>query len=166
MNTPDLNSAISVERLAELETKLEEMRQLLSFAVGLTPTDRRRYQALGRQRIRFVQLSLENIRLNPDLVPPYQDSNVIWQNYEIYLKLVKIQETINQIARLLSDTVHYSGSQLTSDALTFYSTVKRAAKTRVPGAQSVSDSLKNSLKKAKPSGGSTTDVPVTGQTVA
>jgi hypothetical protein len=146
LKTPYLGAEVTPEVLSGLETKVVEMRQLLSFAVGLTPTDRRRYQALGRQRVQFVKLTLDNLQQNPGLVPPFLDSEEIQLNYQLYQRMLNIQESLGQIVQMVDDTVHTTGALAASDALDVYSTVKRAAKANTPGAKSLEAKLKASLK--------------------
>jgi len=166
LKTPYLGAEVTPEVLSGIETKVDEMRQLMSFAVGLTPTDRRRYQALGRQRVQFVKLTLDNLQQNPGLVPPFLDGAEIQQNYLLYQRLLNIQESFGQLTQMLSDTVHSTGALATSNALDVYSTVKRAAKGSTPGAKALHERLKNSLKPAKRLGGTDTIAPVKGQSVA
>lgn len=153
MKTPYLGPEVTPEVLTGIETKVAEMRQLLSFAVGLTSTDRRRNQALGRQRVQFVQLTLESLQQNPELVPSFLDNAKIQQNYLLHQRLLSIQESFGQLTQMLSDTVHSTGALAASDALDVYSTVKRAAKASTPGAKVLHERLKSSLKTAKRPGG-------------
>lgn len=160
MKNPYLGSEVTPEVLLGITTKLDEISQFLSFAVGLSPKDRQRRQALGRQRVQFVQLTLEHLQQNPALVPPYLDSEAVTRNYGLHKELQKVQEKLGQIQRLLSDTVHSTGAQAATDALAYYSVVKRAAQVGVPGVEAARERMKASLKSGKRSGakaGSVTD---------
>ena len=158
MKTPYLGPEVTPEVLSGIGTKLDEISQLLSFAVGLTPKDRQRRQALGRQRVKFVQLTLEHLQQNPALVPPYLDSEAVMRNYGLHQNLQKILEKMNQVSRLLADTVHYTGSQAATDALAYYAGVKRAAQVGVPGIEAAKDQMKASLKRVKQPGAKTGSV--------
>jgi len=166
MKTPYLGPEVTPEVLSGISTKLDEVAQLLSFAVGLSPRDRRRQQALGRQRVQFVQLTLEHLQQNPALVPPYLDSEAVIRNYGLHQEMLKVQEKLNQVQQLLSDTVHYTGSQAATDALAYYSVVKRAAQVGVPGVETARERMKASLKRVNRSGDKTGIVPGSEQAVA
>ena len=163
MKNPFLGPEVTPDVLSGIETKLDEVSQLLSFAVGLSPRDRQRRQALGRQRVKFVQLTLEHLQQNPALVPPYLDSEAVLRNYGLHNQMQNIQGKLDQIQRLLSDTVHSTGSQAATDALAYYSVVKRAAKVGVPGIEAAREKMKASLKRTKQAGGKPGNVTATGQ---
>lgn len=158
MKTPYLGPEVTEEVITGINTTLDGLTQQLSFAVGLSPRDRQRFQALGRQRVQFVQLTLEHLQQNPALVPPYLDSEAVARNYGLHQDLQKILEKVNQVSRLLADTVHYTGSQAATDALAYYSVAKRAAQNGVPGIEVATERMKVSLKRVNKSGGNAGNV--------
>lgn len=150
MITPYLE--IAPEVLTGAATKLDEMSQLLSLEVGLSPRDRRRYQGLGRQRVQFVQLAMEHLRQNPELAPPYFETDRALQNQETYLELLKLAEKMSALQRKIADSLHYAGALVAKDSLAYYSQLKQASRSGVPGVEDIKTRLKSSLKRAKSSG--------------
>ena len=149
MNAPYLGPEVTRELLAGISTDVDAMIQKLSFAVGLSPIDKMRLQGLGRNRVQFVKLTLENLQQNPILVPPYLSAVAVERNYGLHEDIEKLREKVNQVQRLLVDTVHYTGSKAASDALAYYSVVKRAALKGVPGAELAAEMMKATIRSAK-----------------
>jgi hypothetical protein len=166
MKNPYLGPEVTQEVLSGITQKLDEIDQLLNFAVGLSSRDRQRRQALGRQRVQFVQLSLEHLQQNPALVPPYFNSVEVIRNFGLHQDLQKILEKMKQVSRQVSDTVHYTGAQAATDALAYYSVVKRAAKAGVPGIEAAKERMKTSVKRVNRSGDKSGIVPDGEQAVA
>jgi hypothetical protein len=147
--TPEIN--------AQILEKLEEIRQLMPFAVGLSARDRLTLPALGSKSTQFVQRSLESMRQNPTLVPAFVELSSVESSYAMYNSLLGIVESIQQLERLAMDTMHSAGNYSLSQSLEFYNSVKRGARANVPGAQSVLESLKTRFKIVRRSGGNATD---------
>jgi len=149
MNAPYLGPEVTPAVLTGITTTLDELTQQLSFAVGLSQKDKLRYQAMGRNRVQFVNLTLEHLQQNPALVPPYLNVEAIKRNLGLHDEIQRMREITKQVQRLLADTVHYTGAKAASDALAYYSVVKRAAKMGVPGTEVAVQTMKASLKGAK-----------------
>jgi hypothetical protein len=141
----DLNS-LTTENVALITSKLDEVRSLMSFSVGLSADERRRYPALGSKGTQYVQRSVESMKQNPSLVPAFVSAAEVENMYDAYNKLLVIVESIAQLQRLAKDTMHIAGSNARSQSNEFYNSVKRGSKANVPGAQAVADSLKNRFK--------------------
>ena len=147
--TPDLTK--------EVKDKLDEIRQMLPFAVGLSARERRTYHALGRRSTQFVQHALENMKQSPSLVPAFVDVAAVENHYSMYNSLLGIKDSVDQLQRLVADTMHMAGSQANKQSLDFYHSVKRGAKANVPGAQSVVENLKPRFKNVGRVKGKKTD---------
>jgi hypothetical protein len=149
LNGSDLTS----DDVAKITAKLDEVRSMMPFAVGLSARERLTYPALGSKGTQFVQRSLENMRQNPTLVPAFVELSSIESSYAMYNNLLGVVESIQQLERLASDTMHIAGNQARNQALEFYSSVQRGAKANVPGAQAVLENLKPRFKNVKRSKG-------------
>lgn len=143
-----LNGAeLTPEGVELILAKLNEIRELMPFSVGLSSKDRLTYPALGSKGTQFVQRSLESMRQNPTLVPAFVDVESIESSYAMYNNLLGIAESVQQLERLVTDTMHVAGSNSRSQAFEFYNSVQRGAKANVPGAQIVFENLKTRFKK-------------------
>jgi len=148
---PNLKVALNGDELtpeinAQILAKLGEVRQLMSFAVGLSSRERLTYPALGGKGTQFVQRSVESMRMNSSLVPAFVDPSTVENLYAMYNNMLGIVESIQQLERLASDTMHIAGNQSRNQSLEFYNSVQRGAKANVPGAQSVYESLKTRFR--------------------
>ena len=65
---------------------------------------------------------------------------------------------VDQLQRMIADTMYVAGSTTHGSALDFYNSAKRAAKSGIPGAQVVVDTLKTRFRKSKRSGDAVTSV--------
>jgi len=140
-------SELTLEGVDLIMAKLNEVRELMPFAVGLSSRDRLTYPALGSKGTQFVQRSLESMRQNPSLVPAFVDVKSIESSYAMYNNLLGIVESVQQLERLVTDTMHVAGSSSRSQAFEFYNSVQRGAKANVPGAQIVFENLKTRFSK-------------------
>jgi hypothetical protein len=142
-------SNLTPEGVAQIMAKLNEIRELMPFAVGLSSRERLTYPALGSKGTQFVQRSIESMRQNPSLVPAFIEVSSTETSYAMYNKLLGVVESVQQLERLVSDTMHIAGNDARNQSLEFYNSVQRGAKANVPGAQSVLESLKTRFKSVK-----------------
>jgi hypothetical protein len=141
------NSALPSEVAVQIEAKIAEIKQLMPYLVGLTSTDHQKLNILGRKSTQFVQRAVESMRQNPELAPSFLDAEALASNYALYNSLLAVLEPVQQLERMISDTMMVAGNLAYRDALDYYNTVKRAAKSNVPGAEAVSENLKTRFKK-------------------
>jgi hypothetical protein len=147
------------EEVSAIETKISELRQSLPFMVGLSARDRMKLNPIGRKSTQFVQRVVESIRQNPEMAPQFVDAQNLENGYELYNQLGALLVPVEQLQRMIADTMYVAGSNTHGSALDFYNSAKRAAKSGIPGAQVVVDALKPRFRKARRSGGVVTFTP-------
>ena len=135
--------------IAAIETKMTEIEDSLSLEIGLSGSDRMRLTPIGRKTTQFVQRVVESIHLNPVVAPQFVDEVTLNNGYELFNQLAAILLGMGQLERKIADSMLYTGSKTNRLALDFYSTSKRAAKSGVPGAQAIVDTLKPNFRKTK-----------------
>ena len=165
MNTLNL-IPLTAEEVSAIETKLADLRQSLPFMVGLSSKDRMKLNPIGRKSTQFVQRVVESIRQNPEMAPQFVDAQNLEKGYELYNQLGALLVPVEQLQRMMADTMYVAGSTAHGSSLDFYNSAKRAAKSGIPGAQVVVDSLKPRFRKTKRSGGNATSVDAGTQAVA
>ena len=146
------NAELTPEALAQIGDKLEEVRQLIPFAVGLSAGEKLSIPALGSRRTQFVQLAVESARQNPELLPSFMDAVTFGAEFALFNNLVTVQVAVQQLERMVSDTMHLAGNQAFAGAREFYNTVKRASQANVPGAMAVKASLQTRNSRTKSNG--------------
>jgi hypothetical protein len=119
----------------------------MPYLVGLSSNDHMKLNILGSKSTQFVQRAVESVRQNPELAPSFLDAEEMERNYALYNNLLTVLEPVQQLERMIADTMMVAGNLAYKDALDYYNSVKRAAKSNVPGAESVSESLKTRFKK-------------------
>lgn len=148
MKTVIVNTGLTAEAVTQIEAKLAEVQQIMPYLVGLSTNDRVKLNVLGQKSVQFVQRAVESSRQNPKLSPSFMDAQELERNFALYNQLLKVLEPVQQLERMISDTMMLAGNLAYTDALDYYNTVKRAAKSNVPGAQAVSENLKSRFKQA------------------
>lgn len=147
------NAALPSEVVAQIEAGLAEVKQLMPYLVGLSTEDHKSLNVLGRKSTQFVQRAVESVRQNPELAPSFLDAEALTRNYTLYNNLLIVLEPVQQLERMIADTLMVAGNLAYTDALDYYNSVQRAAKSNVPGAEAVNENLKTRFKK-KARGGS------------
>jgi hypothetical protein len=145
------NAVLPSEVVAQIEAKVAEIKQSMPYLVGLSTKDRQSLNILGRKSTQFVQRAVDSVRQNPELAPSFLDAEALTSNYALYNSLLTILEPVQQLERMIADTMMVAGNLAYTDALDYYNTVKRAAKSNVPGAEAVSENLKTRFKKSSSS---------------
>lgn len=150
----NISAELTDEVVTSILTKMEEIRALLPFLVGLTPAER---QALPKMRMPtayFVDAALDSAQQNPNLVPPYLNLTEARKDMQLFRQLSRILAPIQQLFEAADDTTLAVGSEAYTGMLTYYNSAKRAAKDGVPGADTVVNSLKSRFAQAGSSGSS------------
>jgi len=141
------NAVLPSEVVAQIEAKVAEIKQTMPYLVGLSTNDHMKLNILGSKSTQFVQRAVESVRQNPELAPSFLDAEEMERNYALYNNLLTVLEPVQQLERMIADTMMVAGNLAYKDALDYYNSVKRAAKSNVPGAESVSENLKTRFKK-------------------
>ena len=141
------NAVLPTEVVAQIEAKVAEIKQTMPYLVGLSTNDHMKLNILGSKSTQFVQRAVESVRQNPELAPSFLDAEEMERNYALYNNLLTVLEPVQQLERMIADTMMVAGNLAYKDALDYYNSVKRAAKSNVPGAESVSENLKTRFKK-------------------
>lgn len=122
---------------------------LKPYLIALTPEERQSKLKMGDKSNTFVEKVTEYVKSNPEFVPVYMKVANLETDYKAVNDLTLIYRPTEQIASSLSDTILLSGSEAFSNALTYYNSVKQAAKQNVPNAKTIYDDLKKRFDKMK-----------------
>lgn len=140
---PNLHAQqIPAQTLTEVQRKLTEVTNLLKpYMVPLTSADRAVLPKMGDKTLAFVTKAREFAGQQPELLPAYINKADFDIDVADALNLVALRSQIDQMASLIDDTMLLAGSEAYSAALSFYNSVKQAARHNVPGAKIVCDEL-------------------------
>lgn len=137
-----ISAAISDQTLAQIETKISEIRQLLSpYLVNLTPEERTKLPKMSDKSVSFVSKVMEYIKTNPDLIPPMMDKEEMEKDFKLNQSLQPVFKILKQLSENVGETLMLTGHEAYVQALLYYATVKMAAKTGSPDAKTIQEDL-------------------------
>lgn len=141
MSFPKINATLADADRDKILADIKESWTLMPFMINITDDEKKAIPKMGQVNIGWVQKALDYAAANPKLVPPYL--NVGDLNCEVSLaeQLSPIFEAVNQLASALDSTYAVVGSEAYVTALSFYNSVRDAAKRDVPGAKAIYDDL-------------------------
>ncbi|MBB1561159.1 MAG: DUF3600 domain-containing protein [Flavobacteriaceae bacterium] len=137
-----ISATISAETLAQIETKVNEIRQLLSpYLVNLTAEEKAKLPKMSDKSVSFVSKVVEYTKTNPNLVPPMMDKEEMEKDFKLNQSLQPVFQTLKQLSENVSETLTLTGHEAYAQALLYYATVKMAAKTGSPDAKTIQEDL-------------------------
>ena len=126
-----------------LEKIIEASNILKPYLIALNPEERKSLPKMSDGTAPFVEKCLDYCASDPQFAPPFLDMDGFKSDMNVWEKLIAIFHPIQQLAQNLDDTTMEAGSESYSAALTYYSSVKQAAKISVPGAKPIYEDLKD-----------------------
>jgi hypothetical protein len=114
----------------------------MPFMVNLTPDERRTLPKMSDGTLPFVSKALTYAESNPQFVPPYTNVGELRKDFNLVAQLTLIQQQLAMLAEKVNDTILALGSEAFVTSLSFYNAVKQAAKTNVPGADTIYQDLR------------------------
>lgn len=143
--TPEDQAAIN-EAIQTLRTKL------LPYLISLSPEERRTLPKISDKTIAFVTKVIGYVTTNPEFSPPYLSAPELKKDVEAVTLLRSFFTPLEQYTIGLDDTMMEAGSEAYVMALSYYNSVKQAAKMNVPVAKSIYEDLRERFpqKTGKP----------------
>jgi len=116
-------------------------QMLEPYLINLSPEEIKVLPKMGDKSYSFVTKSLEYMKIPESPIPPYSNVVELAVDLKGYDTLRQVLQTIMPTIDRLDDTMALSGSEAYVAALAFYNYIKGAAKSNVPGAQTILDDL-------------------------
>jgi len=134
---------IPEEVASEVLQHIADAASLLKpYLIALNPEERRTIPKVNDGTSPFVLKTLEFSKTNPQFMPPYVDLNGFSDDMDSWMKLNSMLMPVQQFANDLADTTMQAGSESYVAALSYYNSVKQAAKMSIPGSKPIYDELK------------------------
>lgn len=148
-----MENRISIEipqkDLDVMRDSLNTIRDTMSkYLLSLTPDQRKRMAKMSDGTEPFVEKVMEYSVTDPQFCPPYMDVVELKKDLEAYEKLKPFLTAAAQLGDELSDTAMMAGSEAYTSALSYYNSVKMAAKMNVNGAKAIYEDLKKRFEKS------------------
>lgn len=145
-NTVNFN--IPDEVIAEVSEGLAIIvERLQPYLIALTPQQRHDIPKMNDGTFPFVEKSLAYAQSSPQFAPPYMDVEALFMDMKVHGQLTPLLRTVTQLFNGLDDTTMEAGAQSFVNALSYYNSVKLAAKSNVPGAKAIYEDLKKRFER-------------------
>jgi len=128
MTIPEIHAELPDAEVKKILADLDDIRQRLTFLVGLTTDERRDIPKLGRKHHDFVTGSLDMAAENPELMPGCLNVDQARKDMDLHDALNPIHQSLSQLRKLVSDTQTVVGSEAYAAARLAYSSAKTAGK--------------------------------------
>lgn len=141
-NDNRISATISSEDKTAILTKINEIKTLLPFLINLTKQERIRLPKLGPASLAFDEHCASYMASSPNLIPPFVDPAEVTKDRDLRLALADIWRELRKLAEKVDDTLMQVGSEVWMADLSFYQTVRQAARRNVPSADTIYDDLR------------------------
>src|SRR5690554_3399696 len=129
------------DALAAIQTTLSP------YLKALKPEERRKLLKMNDRTEPFVSKVMDYSATSPQFVPPYMEMQEIEYDWEAVQQLIPVLRAVSQLQSNLSDTVMLAGSESYVAALSYYNSVKMAAKMNVPDAKVIYEDLRKRFER-------------------
>jgi hypothetical protein len=140
-----MSNFISAELTAESQAKalelLAQLRALIPFGIKLTSDQKKVMAKVDDARLPFVEKALQFGKQEPRIVPPFTELNEYTRDLGLYRSLGPVENEVLSLAEMISDTRMAAGADAFQSALSIYNSSKGAAKSNIPGTQTIVDEL-------------------------
>ena len=140
------DNRISAEVTAANKTlileKITEIKALLPFLLNLTKQERIATPKLGTASLGFDEQCASYMATSPNLEPPFVSLAEVAKDRALRLTLADILRELKKLCEAVDDTHLVVGSEIWLADLSFYQTVRQAARRDVAGADAIYDDLR------------------------
>jgi len=141
---------IPSEILTEINTLIQNASAKLSpYLISLTPVERKTIPKMKDASMSFVEKALAYSESNPQFAPPYLNVPEMRIDLKAASDLTTVFRPLEQLYSLMNDTIMLCGSEAYTASLTYYNSVKFAAKKNISGAKVIYDDLKKRFEITK-----------------
>jgi hypothetical protein len=144
-----ISFSIPDEVIATVTTKLNEVAEALRpYLIALTPQERQELPKMSDGTLPFVQKCLGYCQTNPEFAPPFIDVEGLFDDMKVFEQLLPLYRVVLQLENKLSDTSMQAGAESFQSALSYYNSVKYAARMDAPGAKAIAEDLSKRFVRA------------------
>lgn len=142
-----MENRISIEipaaDLVAVKTALQQVQTILApYVIALTPDQRRTLPKMSDGTEPFVAKVVEYAEDDPQFLPPFVNKEEFVKDWNAVSGLLPLLRMCTQIVDTLNDTAMLAGSEAYVSALSYYNSVKQAAKVNVPDAKAIYEDLR------------------------
>lgn len=156
-----MENRISIEipeaDLQAIKAALQQIQGLLEpYVIALTPEQRKSIPKMSDGSGPFVDKVMDYAVNNSEFLPAFVSLGELQRDWNATSGLMPLLRMVDQIHDTMSDTAMLAGSEAYKGALSYYNSVKQAAKMNAPDAKAIYEDLSKRFegqgKKPKPTG--------------
>lgn len=139
--------------LQAIKAALQQVQGLLApYVVALTPEQRKTIPKMSDGTEPFVDKVMDYAVNNAEFLPPFVNQAELQKDWNATSNLLPLLRIVDQIKDTMSDTAMLAGSEAYVGALSYYNSVKQAAKVNAPEAKAIYEDLRKRFEKKSKSG--------------
>ena len=148
-----LSITIPTADLAAAKAALQQVQSILApYVIALTPEQRKTIPKMSDGTEPFVAKVIEYAADAPQFLPPFVNREEFDKDWQAISGLLPLLRLCTQIEDTLSDTSMMAGSEAYVSALSYYNSVKQAAKVNAPDAKAIYEDLRKRFERKSRSG--------------
>jgi hypothetical protein len=152
-----MENRISIEippaDLQAIKAALQQVQGLLApYVVALTPEQRKTIPKMSDGTEPFVDKVMDYAVNNSEFLPAFVSLGELQKDWNATSGLMPLLRMVDQIQDTMSDTAMLAGSEAYKGALSYYNSVKQAAKMNAPDAKAIYEDLRKRFEKKSKSG--------------
>lgn len=141
-NDNRISAEVTAANKTAILTKIVEIKGNLPFLINLTKNERIQMPKFGPASLAFDEQCATYMASAPNLIPPFVTLAEVTKDRALRLVLSDIVRELRKLCEMVDDTLMQVGSEIWLADLSFYQTVRQAARRDVPGADTIYDDLK------------------------
>lgn len=142
-----ISTEIEVADFTEMKGIIETLEGKLDFLIGLTKKERMTLPKISRSNKLFVEDTVQVIQGNKELFPAYINLDEIKRDYQLFLQLGGLLQSMTQLTEKLRDTQILAGSEAYAASLSCYKFLQIAVENGIPGTENLANKLSARFKK-------------------
>ena len=143
-----INAPIPGELFTQALEKINSAAtDLKPYLIALTTSQRRKIPKMADGTEPFVTKALDYSGTNPEFTPPFTNAEDFSTDLDTRSKAKQLINPLEQLLSDLTDTSLQAGSEAYVAALSYYNSVKQAAKMSIPGSKPIYEDLKQRFEK-------------------
>lgn len=143
-----ISAELAADKVADIQTKMEEIKTALPFLVEIDKSERKRGQKMGQASTGYVQACVNAAVNNTDILARKFSVEEFQKDLALYNALRPLDDQLENLFQKLRDTVLLVGKDLMEQSNEVYDSVKKDAK-KNNSLRPLADSLGQFYKKAK-----------------
>jgi hypothetical protein len=140
--------SISPELKTAINTKIAGLKNDLSFAVSLTPEEKREYFAVGNVMLPFMDKAHDVVTAHPEILPGIFDKDEFLKDYQLTKDLTLIASQLTELSSAVNDTLYAANSDTMVESLEIYAAGQKN-QDKIPGLAVLIAEMKEFFKKSK-----------------